>query len=92
MDDVPDIAGNLTCGTTTTTSASTPRTSRLSGIFVGGACKPAGVHVQTAPMLNVWVTPNVRPFAGTDAKQMTGSCVTDSGSASSRTWPSPGTS
>jgi hypothetical protein len=57
-----------------------PATSRLSGIFVDGACKPAGVHVQTAPMLHVWVTPNpCGSFAGTDARQMTGSCVTDSG-------------
>jgi hypothetical protein len=36
--------------------------------------------VQTAPMLHVWVTSNpCGPFAGTDATQMTGSCVTDSG-------------
>ncbi len=80
MDDVPDIAGNLTLWHDHDNLCFDPATSRLSGIFVDGACKPAGVHVQTAPMLHVWVTPNpCGPFAGTDAKQMTGSCVTDSG-------------
>ncbi len=80
MDDVPDIAGNLTLWHDHDNLCFDPATSRLSGIFVDGACKPAGVHVQTAPMLHVWVTPNAcGPFAGTDAKQMTGSCVTDSG-------------
>jgi hypothetical protein len=80
MDDVPDIAGNLTLWHDHDNLCFDPATSRLSGIFVNGACKPAGVHVQTAPMLHVWVTPNpCGPFAGTDPKQMTGSCVTDSG-------------
>ena len=80
MDDVPDIAGNLTLWHDHDNLCFDPATSKLSGIFVDGACKPAGVHVQTAPMLHVWVTPNpCGPFAGTDAKQMTGSCVTDSG-------------
>ena len=80
MDDVPDIAGNLTLWHDHDNLCFDPATSRLSGIFVDGACKPAGIHVQTAPMLHVWVTPNpCGPFAGTDAKQMTGSCVTDSG-------------
>jgi hypothetical protein len=80
MDDVPDIAGNLTLWHDHDNLCFDPATSRLSGIFVNGACKPGGVHVQTAPMLHVWVTPNpCGPFAGTDSKQMTGSCVTDSG-------------
>ena len=80
MDDVPDIAGNLTLWHDHDNLCFDPATSRLSGIFVSGACKPAGVHVQTAPMLHVWVSPNpCGPFAGTDATQMTGSCVTDSG-------------
>ncbi len=80
MDDVPDIAGNLTLWHDHDNLCFDPATSRLSGIFVNGACKPSGVHVQTAPMLHVWVTPNsCGPFAGTDPSQMTGSCVTDSG-------------
>ncbi len=80
MDDVPDIAGNLTLWHDHNNLCFDPATSTLSGVFVSGACKPAGVHVQTAPMLHVWVTPNpCGPFAGTDPTQMTGSCVTDSG-------------
>ncbi len=80
MDDVPDIAGNLTLWHDHDNLCFDPATSRLSGVFVGGECRPAGVHVQTAPMLHVWVTPNsCGPFAGTDPNQMTGSCVTDSG-------------
>jgi hypothetical protein len=80
MDDVPDIAGNLTVWHDHDNLCFDPETSRLSGVFVDGKCRPAGVHVQTAPMLHVWVTPNpCGPFAGTDKQQMTGSCVADSG-------------
>ena len=80
MDDVPDIAGNLTLWHDHDNLCFDPATSRLSGIFVNGVCRPGGVHVQTAPMLHVWVTPNpCGPFAGTDPSNMTGSCVTDSG-------------
>jgi hypothetical protein len=80
MEDVPDIAGNLTVWHDHDNLCFDPQTSRLSGVFVDGKCRPAGVHVPTAPMLHVWVTPNpCGPFAGTDSQQMTGSCVADSG-------------
>ncbi len=80
MEDVPDVAGNLTVWHDHDNLCFDPETSRLSGVFVDGKCRPGGVHVQTAPMLHVWVTPNpCGPFAGTDSQQMTGSCIADSG-------------
>jgi hypothetical protein len=80
MEDVPDIAGNLTVWHDHDNLCFDPATSRLSGVLVDGKCRPAGVHVQTAPMLHVWVTPNAcGPFAGTDKQRMTGACVADSG-------------
>src|SRR4029453_14808556 len=78
MDDVPDIAGNLTIWHGHDNLCFDPTTQRLSGFQVGGRCVPGGTPPVTAPMLPVWVTPNpCGPFAGTDAGQMSGSCEPD---------------
>lgn len=78
MDDVPDIAGNLTVWHTHEDLCFAPGTVRLSGRVVDGACRPGGVNRPSAPMLHVWVVPNdCGPFAGTDRRQATGSCVGD---------------
>jgi hypothetical protein len=80
MDDVPDIAGNLTVWHTHGNLCFEPGTVRLAGVLVGGQCRPGGVNRPTSPMLHVWVVPNdCGPFAGTDRRQATGSCVTDPG-------------
>jgi hypothetical protein len=77
MDDVPDIAGNLTVWHDHD-NLCFDDDGRIAGFSVGGRCVPGGELVQTAPMLHVWVKPNdCGPFAGTDARQMTGSCVPD---------------
>lgn len=77
MDDVPDIAGNLTLWHDHDNLCFDDN-GRIAGIARGGRCVPSGELVQTAPMLHVWVKPNdCGPFAGTDAAQMTGSCVQD---------------
>jgi hypothetical protein len=78
MDDVPDIAGNLTVWHTHEDLCFAPGTVRLSGVVVDGACRPGGVNRPSAPMLHVWVVANdCGPFAGTDRRQATGSCVGD---------------
>ena len=77
MDDVPDIAGNLTLWHDHDNLCFDDN-GRIAGFSVGGRCVPGGELVQTAPMLHVWVKPNdCGPFAGTDVGQMTGSCVQD---------------
>jgi hypothetical protein len=79
MDDVPDIAGNLTVWHTHEDLCVAPGTVRLSGLVVDGACRPGGVRRPSAPMLHVWVVPHdCGPFAGTDRGQATGSCVEES--------------
>ena len=79
MDDVPDIAGNLTVWHTHGNLCFAPGTVRLAGAVVDGACRPGGVNRPSAPMLHVWVVPDdCGPFAGTDRRQATGSCVEDS--------------
>ena len=78
MDDVPDIAGNLTVWHTHEDLCFAPGTVRLSGVVVDGACRPGGVNRPSAPMLHVWVVPNdCGPFAGTDRRRATGSCLGD---------------
>lgn len=79
MDDVPDIAGNLTIWHDHTNLCFDPANGRLAGVVdANGTCVPAGVLRPTSPMLHVWVTPNpCGPFAGVDTSQMTGSCVED---------------
>jgi len=76
MDNVPDIAGNLTvwhahdnlCYTT-------PTSGKLAGIAVDGICRPGGVLVPSQPMLHVWIIDNpCGPFAGVDPGNRTGSC------------------
>ena len=77
IDDAPDIAGNLTVWHDHDNLCFDDN-GRIAGFSVGGRCVPGGELVQTAPMLHVWVKPNdCGPFAGTDAGQMTGSCVQD---------------
>ena len=76
MDDVPDVAGNLTVWHDHQNLCFAPGTNRLAGVAVNGRCRPAGELRATAPMLHVWIVDNpCGPFAGTDANQMTGSCT-----------------
>jgi hypothetical protein len=76
MDDVPDIAGNLTIWHGHDNLCFDQATGRISGFVVRDRCVPRGEKWNTPPMLHVWVTPNeCGPFAGTDARRMTGSCV-----------------
>jgi hypothetical protein len=76
MDDVPDIAGNLTVWHAHDNLCFAPGTLRLAGVSVNGQCRPAGEPRQSAPMLHVWVVDNpCGPFAGTDRQQATGSCT-----------------
>lgn len=78
MDDVPDIAGNLTMWHGHDNLCFDPATGRLSGRFDGTNCVPGGVQGGNVPMLHVWIEPNeCGPFAGTDNKGMTGACVKD---------------
>jgi hypothetical protein len=75
MDDVPDIAGNLTVWHLHDDLCFASG-GRVAGRLVDGRCRPAGVHRTTPPMLHVWVVPNdCGPFAGVDRAQSTGSCV-----------------
>jgi hypothetical protein len=77
MDDVPDVAGNLTMWHGHDNLCFDEGSVRISGFVRNGACFPKG-EPGTPPMLHVWVTPNdCGPFAGTDAGQMSGSCVDD---------------
>ena len=49
---------------------------RVVVVVVNGRCRPGGTRGQAAPMLHVWVVPNdCGPFAGTDRRQASGSCV-----------------
>lgn len=76
MDDVPDIAGNLTAWHNHDNLCWDATGTRLAGVVVNGTCVPGGTPGLGTPMLHVWVEPNdCGPFAGTDARQMTGSCV-----------------
>lgn len=78
MDDVPDIAGNLTTWHGHDNLCFDSSTGQLAGIFTGGTCVPGGTRGSSTPMLHVWIVPNdCGPFAGTDARSMTGSCVED---------------
>jgi hypothetical protein len=78
MDDVPDIAGNLTVWHDHQNLCWDESRQHLRGIVINGTCVPGGTFGATAPMLHVWVTPNkCGPFAGTDGGQMTGSCTTE---------------
>lgn len=76
MDDVPDVAGNLTVWHDHQNLCFAPGTFRLAGVLVDGKCTPGGELRPTSPMLHVWVVDNpCGPFAGTDNRQFTGSCV-----------------
>jgi hypothetical protein len=81
MNDVPDIAGNLTvwhghgdlCWKST--NPDDPNYLRLDGVAVGGRCIGGGTLRVEPPMLHLWVTDNpCGPFAGTDPGNRTGSC------------------
>ena len=75
MDDVPDVAGNLTVWHDHQNLCFAPGTQRLAGVLVDGTCRPGGELRPTAPMLHVWIEDNpCGPFAGVDGAQMTGSC------------------
>jgi hypothetical protein len=63
MDDVPDIAGELT--TWHDHDDLCWEGGRVVGLFRDGACRPAGTLMQTPPMMHVWVVDNpCGPFAG----------------------------
>jgi hypothetical protein len=73
MDDVPDVAGELSVWHDHQNLCWDPTGIRLAGILVNGACRPAGVLRATSPMLHVWLedTP-CGPFAGIEGHG--GSC------------------
>jgi hypothetical protein len=82
MNDVPDIAGNLTvwhghgdlCWKSS--NPDDPNYLKLDGVNVGGRCVGGGVLRVEPPMLHVWIVDNpCGPFAGTDPGNRTGSCV-----------------
>jgi len=74
-DDIPDVAGNLTVWHGHDDLCIRDGSVALAGATTNGEC-PQGSTAGTPPMLHVWVEPNeCGPFAGTDANQMTGSCV-----------------
>jgi hypothetical protein len=76
MDDVPDIAGNLTVWHSHDNLCFDVGNGRLSPPARGGGCSPGTQPGNNAPMLHVWVKPNpCGPFAGTDSNQMNGSCI-----------------
>ncbi len=75
-DDVPDVAGNLTVWHGHDNLCWDAGGTRIAGIVVNGQCRPGGTQGQGMPMLHVWVVPNdCGPFAGTDRRQESGSCV-----------------
>jgi hypothetical protein len=83
MDDVPDIAGNLTMWHShgnlcfKSNDLSSNDYFRGAGVTIGGRCL-SGFQREVTPMLHVWLVDNpCGPFAGVDAGNMTGSCVTD---------------
>lgn len=73
MDDVPEVAGELTTWHDHQNLCWDPSGQRLAGILVNGECRPAGVLRATAPMLHVWLedTP-CGPFSGIEGHG--GSC------------------
>jgi hypothetical protein len=80
MDDVVDIAGNLTvwhghnnlCWKST--NPDLPGYLKLGGAAIGNRCTGGTLRIEP-PMLHVWVTENpCGPFAGTDPGNRTGSC------------------
>jgi hypothetical protein len=76
VEDVPDVAGNLTAWHGHDNLCWDPAGMRIAGIGVNGRCRPGGTQGQGMPMLHVWVVPNdCGPFAGTDRRQQSGSCV-----------------
>ena len=73
MDDVPDVAGELSIWHDHQNLCWDPSGQRLAGILVNGECRPGGVLRATAPMLHVWLedTP-CGPFSGIEGHG--GSC------------------
>jgi hypothetical protein len=74
MDDVPDIAGELTVWHDHQNLCWDPSGQRLAGVLVNGVCTPGGVLRATAPMIHVWLenTP-CGPFSGIEGHG--GSCA-----------------
>jgi len=73
MEDVPEIAGELTTWHDHQNLCWDPSGQRLAGSLVNGECRPGGVLRATAPMLHVWLedTP-CGPFSGIEGHG--GSC------------------
>jgi len=65
MDDVPNVAGELSVWHDHQNLCWDPSGTRLAGVLVNGQCRPAGVLRATSPMLHVWIedTP-CGPFTG----------------------------
>jgi hypothetical protein len=65
MDDVPDVAGDLTVWHDHQNLCWDPSGQRLAGVVVNGTCRPGGVQRGTTPMLHVWLTDHeCGPFSG----------------------------
>jgi hypothetical protein len=73
MEDVPNVAGELSIWHDHQNLCWDPTGTRLAGILVNGECRPAGVLRATSPMLHVWLedTP-CGPFSGIEGHG--GSC------------------
>jgi hypothetical protein len=73
MDEVPNVAGELSVWHDHQNLCWDPTGMRLAGILVNGECRPAGVLRATSPMLHVWLedTP-CGPFSGIEGHG--GSC------------------
>lgn len=67
MDDVPDVAGELSVWHDHQNLCWDATGKRLAGVVVDGQCRPGGTFRPTAPMLHVWLedTP-CGPFAGAE--------------------------
>ena len=64
MDDVPDLAGELTTWHDHQNLCWNAE-GQVVGLLVNGQCRPAGVFRPTPPMLHVWMVENpCGPFAG----------------------------
>lgn len=67
MDDVPDIAGELTVWHDHQNLCWDDSGTRLAGLVVNGRCVPRGTFRATPPMLHVWLQEHpCGPFAGID--------------------------
>jgi hypothetical protein len=65
MDDVPDVAGDLTVWHDHQNLCWDEAGQRLAGVVVDGRCRPGGEQRATTPMLHVWLDDQeCGPFTG----------------------------